>query len=255
MATLVIGTDGSIVTPAIVKEIPSGATIETLTVTPTTSSQTITASGGVDGYAPITVNAVTSSIDPNITASNIKNGVTILGVTGTLSGGGSKYNVGDTVTADNGSTVGTVVGIFLDASKNKYAVIGLPSSTFATSLSMDNFSSTYFTDQRVWNNHTTATATCNEILGKGGSSAISHCRNYSYVIEGVTYYGQLPNIYELVMFFSMAQWISGIPTNTKAISCTSKQSGSNWYVDQDGSPYYNSGTSGYVMPILEIPFN
>lgn len=192
MATLVIGTDGSIITPAIIKE--------------------------------------------------------------TSSSGGSKYNIGDTVTADNGSTVGTVVGIFFDASKNKYAVVGLQSSTFASGLSMNNFSSTYFTNQRVWNNHTTATETCNEILGKGSSAAVSHCRQYSYVIDGVTYYGQLPNIYELVMFFSMAQWISGIPSSIKTLSCTAKQSGSNWYVDTDGSPYYGSGDSGDVMPILEIPF-
>ena len=224
MSKLVIGTNNSLVTPAIIKEITI-STIESLTITPTTSEQTITPTSGIAGYSPITVNAVTSSIDSNITAENIKDGVTILGVTGTLSGGGSKYNVGDTVTADNGSTVGTVVGIFLDASKNKYAVVGLLSSTFANNLSMDNFSSTYFTDQRVWNNHTTATTTCNEILGKGGSAAVSHCRQYSYIIDGVTYYGQLPNIYELVMFFSMAQWISGIPTSTKAISCTAKITG------------------------------
>ena len=60
----------------------AGATIESLSITPTTSEQTITASG-VDGYSPITVSAVTSSIDANITAENIKSGVTILGVTGT----------------------------------------------------------------------------------------------------------------------------------------------------------------------------
>lgn len=60
--------------------------INSLSVTPTTSAQTITASGGVDGYSPVNVSAVTSSIDANITAGNIKNGVTILGVTGNYSG-------------------------------------------------------------------------------------------------------------------------------------------------------------------------
>lgn len=63
--------------------------ITSLTVTPTTSQQTITASSGVKGYSPITVNAVTSGIDSNITAENIKKDVTILGVTGTYEGGGS----------------------------------------------------------------------------------------------------------------------------------------------------------------------
>jgi uncharacterized ParB-like nuclease family protein len=68
--------------------IPTGSSpvISSLNVTPTTSQQTITASGGVDGYSPITVNAVTSSIDNNITAGNIKSGVSILGVTGNYTG-------------------------------------------------------------------------------------------------------------------------------------------------------------------------
>ena len=58
--------------------------LSNITVTPTTSQQTITASGGVDGYSPITVSAVTSSIDNNISAGNIKSGVSILGVNGSL---------------------------------------------------------------------------------------------------------------------------------------------------------------------------
>lgn len=60
--------------------------IESLTITPSTEGQEITASSGVDGYSPITVSAVTASIDENIVAENIKSGVTILGVEGTYTG-------------------------------------------------------------------------------------------------------------------------------------------------------------------------
>lgn len=60
--------------------------VEPLTVTPTTAQQTITVPTGVTGYSPITVDAVTAEIDPNILAENIRAGVTILGVTGTLDG-------------------------------------------------------------------------------------------------------------------------------------------------------------------------
>lgn len=56
------------------------------TVTPTTSKQTITADEGKDGLGTVTVSAVTAAIDANIVAGNIKDGVTILGVTGTYSG-------------------------------------------------------------------------------------------------------------------------------------------------------------------------
>lgn len=65
------------------------AVINSLNVTPSTTAQTITAGGGVDGYSPINVAAVDYTIDANITAGNIKDGVTILGVTGTYTGGSS----------------------------------------------------------------------------------------------------------------------------------------------------------------------
>jgi len=67
--------------------LPSGTPIlQDKTVTPTTSKQTITADEGKDGLGTVTVNAVTAAIDANIVADNIKDGVTILGVTGTYDG-------------------------------------------------------------------------------------------------------------------------------------------------------------------------
>lgn len=56
----------------------------TATVTPTTSAQMITPESPYNGFSSVTVNAVTSSIDSNISAGNIKSGVEILGVEGTL---------------------------------------------------------------------------------------------------------------------------------------------------------------------------
>ena len=58
--------------------------IDPLNVTPSTSAQTITASGGVDGDSPVNVSAVDASIDANITSANIKSGVSILGVAGSV---------------------------------------------------------------------------------------------------------------------------------------------------------------------------
>lgn len=68
--------------------------ISPLSVTPCTTLQTITAPTGTDGYSPIIVSAVTSDIDSNIVAGNIRDGVTILGVTGTYSGGGGGGQTG-----------------------------------------------------------------------------------------------------------------------------------------------------------------
>lgn len=62
--------------------IPSDVNNQDKTVSPSTSSQTVEADSGYSGLGTVTVNAVTSSIDNNISAGNIKKDVTILGVTG-----------------------------------------------------------------------------------------------------------------------------------------------------------------------------
>lgn len=71
---------------AVAGSIAPAPTLQDKTVTPTTAEQTITAGDGYDGLGTVTVEAVTAAIDANITAENIKSGVTILGVTGTYTG-------------------------------------------------------------------------------------------------------------------------------------------------------------------------
>lgn len=83
--------------------------LTTLNVTPTTSAQQIIPTSPVDGYDEVNVAAVTSAIDNNITAGNIKKDVTILGVTGTLAGGfdllGIKSRTKTTLTKADGDYV------------------------------------------------------------------------------------------------------------------------------------------------------
>lgn len=74
---------------------------ETKTVTATTSQQTINPSSGKNGITQITVNPVTSSIDANIVSGNIKDGVSILGVTGDYQGSGGGGLAGYTITFQN----------------------------------------------------------------------------------------------------------------------------------------------------------
>ena len=65
--------------------------LDSKSVDPSTNSITVTSSK--DGLSSVTVNHVTSSIDSNIKAGNIKKDVTILGVTGTYEGGGDPVPV------------------------------------------------------------------------------------------------------------------------------------------------------------------
>ena len=73
----ILGVTGTYVSP-----------MQSKSVSPTTSQQTVSPDSGYDGLSSVTVGAVTSAIDSNIAAGNIKKDVTILGVTGTYEGGG-----------------------------------------------------------------------------------------------------------------------------------------------------------------------
>lgn len=105
--TLYLGTEK--VTPTITTG-GGSANIQSLNVTPLVESQTITPPLGVDGFSPINVSAVTSSIDSNISAENIKKDVTILGVTGSYEGsGGSETKFGLGIDSFIGDTVNGVL--------------------------------------------------------------------------------------------------------------------------------------------------
>lgn len=61
--------------------------LDILSVSPTTSNQSFTPAPGYDGFNQVDVSAVDYTIDSNIADYNIKDGVTILGVTGSYQGG------------------------------------------------------------------------------------------------------------------------------------------------------------------------
>jgi len=68
-----------------IRSLPSGqANLQNKVVNPSIQQQVISADIGYDGLNQVTISAVTSAIDNNIQANNIKKNVSILGVTGTL---------------------------------------------------------------------------------------------------------------------------------------------------------------------------
>jgi hypothetical protein len=81
--------------------------LQAKTVEPTTSEQIITPDDGYNGLSQLTVEAVTSTIDSNIVSGNIRSGVSILGVIGSLIEGYLVSVSGETLTFERG---GEVVG-------------------------------------------------------------------------------------------------------------------------------------------------
>lgn len=104
------------------------------TVDPTTSKQTIKPDAGYTGLNKVTVNAVTSAIDANITAGNIKKDVVILGVTGTYESTSEDYALfydrsdyegnswSDAVEANDASYVKAFIDTFRVVSENAIPV-------------------------------------------------------------------------------------------------------------------------------------
>lgn len=274
-----------------IDNIPSGGStpvINSLNITPTTSSQTITASGGVDGYSPINVSAVTSSIDSNIIAGNIKSGVTILDVTGSYegSGGGGGGSSEDVplmrISDDNGNEIGTHYMNFEDANGNIFKVIALDAQyrnastqwcsdrNTVTNMPMYNFNYNLW-----WYDNAMETATQNTQLildycsTKGyTSTSCSHCRSKSFTINGTNYYGQLPNMREVFDMWRHRVQIEQMDTSAsshkstnfssaRSIWSSSQCSSTNgWYLNSSGSVGNSfKATSNFACPVLEIPLS
>ena len=96
----------------------------TLNVTPTTSAQNLIPTSPYNGFSSVSVSAVTSSIDSNISAGNIKKSVVILGVTGTYEGEDSDYNFSYRLLID-GTIQPSVMAITYEGYLNDTSIEGL----------------------------------------------------------------------------------------------------------------------------------
>lgn len=102
--------------------------LQSKSVNPTTSSQTITADVGYDGLSSVTINAVTSAIDNNIQPSNIKKDVSILGVVGTLVDNSDAIIEGTATNVNTGAT--KTIGSLFYYNDNIISFVGNSITTF-----------------------------------------------------------------------------------------------------------------------------
>ena len=161
----------------LIDSISTTPSLQSKPATPSTSQQTITADNGYYGLSQVTVSAVTSSIDANIVAGNIKSGVSILGVTGNYTGASAMVA---TTTAMVGSS---------NASSLAFTVSGNP-KMFAVQLSLSS-SGSYLT------NSSTSTYLVSSVIGDGSnvyttafrynSSGTRAAREYYYTTGSKSY--------------------------------------------------------------------
>lgn len=196
------------------------------------------------------------------------------------SGGGNhtRYKLFDRVYADStGNSIGTVCGFYKDSNSVEYAVVCLD-ATYRLAQGQWAASSGAIPNMPVygkWDSNINGTETATQngdlILASKASTAVSHCRSKSFSIGGTTYYGQLPNICELLMILgthtilynidptvsSTATGLNfvmnGFPSNVWSSSQSSTNSG--WCINTFGAMYNTNTktTNSLVCPILEIP--
>lgn len=200
-----------------------------------------------------------------------------------IEGGGSsgKYQLLQRIKDDSNNEIGTVSGFFTDSNDVEYAVVCLDAQyrgagiwisprSAVTNLPIyaESLDSWWYDDA-----HETATENTQLILdyctASGSTSeACSICRSKSFIINGTTYYGQLPNMREV---FDM--WVHRKDIETLDISAstatnwnfsTARSIWSSTQSNSSGTQAYIQGNSGgisglsksngiYVCPVLELP--
>lgn len=257
----------------------------TINVTPSTLAQTITPTSPYNGITSVNVSAVTSSIDANITAGNIKDGVTILGVTGSYqgSGGGTGSSVDvplTRVTDDNNNEIGTHYMNFKDGNGNVYEVVLLDAQYRLASGGWCDSTSSAVTNMPIYADlknsnvyEASETATTNTQLildyctaNNYTSGACSHCRTQSFTINGTTYYGQLPNLLELVHLLKRYNDFDALDDSATTSTTTNFSASRTLWSSSQNSRYKSWWSGDYgiidakdrlsnalVCPVLEIP--
>lgn len=204
-------------------------------------------------------------------------------------GGGSadKYKVGDRVNDDSNNPVGTVSSIFTDGNGDRYAVVCLDAVN-------RNRSTRYLYNSGTvtglpiygqstwgpWGATETATFNTQKILdycaaNNTDSSSCTHCRSKSFIIDGVTYYGQLPNVIEVMEIMKNFQLINNQDPTASTSSTTNFSTGRNMWSSTQSAQYATSTSSSnaafygyfggtiqdktkgdngvFAVPVLEIP--
>ena len=196
--------------------------------------------------------------------------------TANVSVGGSKYALLDRVKDDSNNEIGTVVGFHKDANNTKYAVVCLDAQFRLASgqYLSDNVAITdlpQYANPSVYGAKETATFNCDKILAQATASeltstAVSHCRSKTFMIDGVQYAGQLPTLMELLKILEFMTEVNTADTSASQYSSlallisTSYWSSSQnsatdgWNVLSNGrASNANKSTNRFVVPILELP--
>lgn len=206
---------------------------------------------------------------------------------GSLNGGGDtptpptpKYQLLQRISDDSGTDIGIITGFYYDG-LTTYAVVCLNRMYRSTTVLQYSEHDAATPSLKDWSTlsmwdvdtmpHETGTIATDCILADTGyaSPACTHCRSFSFIIEGTRYYGQLPNIMEALSMFQHRTYVNNNDpstggkalTNNNSWMSSSQRTGKYyWNMYSTGSIYGNNSKAttstsamSYVAPILELP--
>lgn len=182
------------------------------------------------------------------------------------------YQLLERISDDDDNEIGTVSGFFTDANDVEYAVVcldaqyRLESAQYLSARGAVVTGLPQYSDWNIWEAKETATFNTQKIIDfcEGSSytsTAVSHCRSKSFVINGVTYYGQLPNIIELIDIAKNRTAINNADTSggrlgNHSYCWSSSQYDANkaWCItDYANATHYSRDNQYCACPVLEIP--
>lgn len=188
-----------------------------------------------------------------------------------------KYPLFSRVKDDTNTNIGTVAGYFTDANNHKYAVVALDNGGLTGSILSVNHTIpglTKYIGVNRWCATETATYENQCIIDEaalyGYTTVCSNARLLSYTIDGTTYYGQVPNIVEMVLLATnntkilddnderIVSLSQGLISTTYTLNSSSTNTGhtdirSSGIMQTDS--YTSSSASTHAHAILEIPIN
>ena len=192
-----------------------------------------------------------------------------------------KYQLIQRISDDNGNEIGTVSGFFTDSNDVEYAVVCLDAQyRLASGAWCSN--TTAVTNMPLLDSWTSSWPECRDTATQNTtwildfctaqsatSTACTHCRSKSFTIDGITYYGQLPNMKEVVDIRAQRGNIENADTSASSYSSlnfsslrrfiwSSNQYNAGFGICINDTCFIDRNSKSlnfFVVPVLEIPNN
>ena len=187
-----------------------------------------------------------------------------------------KYALLNRVKTDSDVEIGTVAGFMTASNDQKYAIVVLDAlyrSDASAYLSPNGTiaGQPLQTTQDLWEDGRTGTENTQLVVDYASAqgstaAAATHCRSKSFVIDGITYYGQIPTISELIKIVLLQSEINAqdptaatfpariIGNDLSTWSSSQNTTSNGWHLTNDARVTNKAKTNALaVIPILEIP--